>query len=258
MDDVPDELGEIEILEAQEKLARLELRPIEEVLHQARHLLDVGNRAADGADHRLALEVAVLGAKQLHVQRQPQRLEQAADVVRSDGEELVPGLQGALRHALGRPRSQQRMDGRQQQLRLHRLRQVRVRAAVQPERAVGIVGEARREVEDGNRPGDRIGLEPLHHVGPHQIRHVDVEDHQGRRAIARDPQGVGAARAFDDVISGALERAPQGEARSLGIVDDGNGFRVHGGRTLALACRSTQYETCPQHARHRRRAGFGG
>ena len=121
--------------------------------------------------------------------------------------------------------AKQSTEAREQLGERERLRQVVVRACVEPRHPTVDLGPG-GEHED--RDGVVLGSQPSTHLEPVDPGHEDVEDHRVRRSRTAEPfERLLAVVRELDLVPLELERAPQRVAHGAFIVDDENLHRPH-------------------------------
>ena len=183
--------------------------------------------AALGVAHREPHEVAP--AEQ--ARGPPDRVQRGLEVERGVdraaelGERLglpaaLVGLGGSgARALLGHPQAEQRTDVGDQLLGLDRLDQVGVGARVQRVDAVALLRERRRDLQDQDRRGERVGLELARDLDAAQVGELHVEQDQIRRVGARARERVGARRRLGHQESRLPQHARLGVEPDLVVVD---------------------------------------
>src|SRR5262249_17898495 len=126
--------------------------------------------------------------------------------------------------------TEERVDGGDQDGRLHRFREVRVRSALEAERAMTRAHERRGEVDHGNRRGGGIRLDATTHLEAAHVGEVDVEQHDRRLVDGRDLKGLFTARRLAHVEARLLQDLSTRVAPRAVVVDvqENRAGDVHG------------------------------
>ena len=188
-----------------------------------RHVVALDRRAAPQLEDRATDDV--IGCQLEHGRKGTVALEHGTRAVEQrdavgDGVEGGLPLAGQRAHRLlGPPHPPERVDGRDQHRRLHRLREVGVGSALEAERAVTGAHERRRQVDDGDRRRRRVGLDATTYLEAAHVGQVDVEQHDGGFVRHCDLQGLVPPRRLPHVETRLLEDLGARVAPGCVVVD---------------------------------------